>query len=88
MDDDVLLAAVLRDLDELIGLGGDPVDVRITRWRNGFPQYEPGHLDRVAAVEADVAAHLPGVALAGAAYRGLGIPACIRQGRAAARAVA
>lgn len=87
MDDDALLAGIQRDLDDLLGLGGDPVEVRTSRWRDGFPQYEPGHLDRVAAVETDVAAHLPGVALAGAAYRGIGIPACIRQGRAAAEAI-
>lgn len=96
MDDDVLLAAVLRDLDELLGLLGDPVEVRITRWQRGFPQYEPGHLDRVARMErsvADAVGPAPGgggarVALAGAAYRGIGIPACIRQGRAAARQLA
>lgn len=87
MDDDVLVAALLHDLDELLGLGADPVQVRVSRWRDGFPQYEPGHLDRLAAAEADLAATRPGVALAGAAHRGLGIPACIRQGRAAARAV-
>jgi oxygen-dependent protoporphyrinogen oxidase len=88
IDDDVLLAAVLRDLDDLLGLGGDPVEVRITRWRHGFPQYEPGHLDRVERIERCVAA-VPGpsVVLAGAAYRGIGIPACIRQGRAAARSL-
>jgi oxygen-dependent protoporphyrinogen oxidase len=88
MDDDVLLGVLLAELDELLGLDGDPVAVRTSRWRDGFPQYEPGHLDRVAAVEADVAEHLPGVAVAGAAYRGLGIPACIRQGRTAAQQVA
>jgi oxygen-dependent protoporphyrinogen oxidase len=88
MDDDVLVASLLGDLHELIGLGGDPIQVRVNRWRDGFPQYEPGHLDRVAVVEADLAEARPGVALAGAAHRGLGIPACIRQGRAAARVVA
>ena len=84
MDDDALLRAVLHDLDDLLGLDGDPSEVRISRWRNGFPQYEPGHLDRVAAIEADVATHLPHVVVAGAAYRGIGIPACIRQATAAA----
>ena len=88
MDDDALLATLLDDLDALLGLDGDPIEVRISRWRDGFPQYEPGHLDRVAAIEADVAARLPGVALAGAAYHGIGIPACIRQGRAAANLLA
>ena len=69
-DDDALLHDTLADLDALLGLGADPTEVRISRWRDGFPQYEPGHLDRVAAIEADVAEHLPGVAVAGAAYRG------------------
>ena len=82
LDDDALLHAALTDLDALLGLAGDPAEVRISRWRDGFPQYEPGHLDLApGAIEADVAAHLPGVAVAGAAYRGIGIPACIRQGR-------
>jgi oxygen-dependent protoporphyrinogen oxidase len=84
LDDDAVAVRMLADLDDLLGLAGDPTAVRISRWPGGFPQYEPGHLDRVAAVEADVAARLPGVALAGAAYRGIGIPACIRQGRQAA----
>jgi oxygen-dependent protoporphyrinogen oxidase len=88
LDDDDVVARMLADLDELLDLDGDPLEVRIARWRDGFPQYEPGHLDRVAAVEAGVAASLPGVALAGAAHRGIGIPACIRQGRAAARHLA
>jgi len=84
-DDDVLVDAVLADLDDLLGLADGPVEVRVSRWRDGFPQYEPGHLDRVAAVEADVRARLPHVALAGAALRGIGVPACIRSGRDAAR---
>jgi oxygen-dependent protoporphyrinogen oxidase len=88
IDDDVLVAAMLDDLHALLRLAGDPLQVRVSRWRNGFPQYEPGHLDRISAAEADVAAVAPRVALAGAAYRGIGIPACIRQGRAAARGLA
>lgn len=91
LDDDVLLGAVLHDLDELLGLGGDPAEVRVSRWRNGFPQYEPGHLDRVAAIEADLATvgagGRPRIAVAGATYRGVGIPACIRSARAAARTI-
>ena len=88
LDDDALLAATLADLDDLLSLKGEATEVRISRWRDGFPQYEPGHLERVAAIEADVAHHLPGVAVAGASYRGLGIPACIRQGRQASGQVA
>ena len=81
-------AALLADLDELLGLDGDPIEVRVSRWRDGFPQYEPGHLDRVAAVEADVARpRSPASPSPAPRYRGIGIPACIRSGRAAARAV-
>ena len=88
-DDDAVVASLLADLDDLVGLDADPFEVRISRWRDGFPQYEPGHLDRVAAVEADVRARFGGrVAVAGAALHGIGIPACIRSGREAARAIA
>ena len=58
--------------------------VRVTPWRRSLPQYLPGHLERVAAVEACLAADAPGLVATGAAFRGLGLPACIRQGHAAA----
>lgn len=86
-DDDAVVKAVLADLDELLGLDDAPIEVRVSRWRDGFPQYEPGHLRRVAGIEADVAARLPHVTLAGAALHGIGVPACIRSGREAARRV-
>jgi oxygen-dependent protoporphyrinogen oxidase len=88
LDDDVLLAGLLADLDELLGLGADPLEVRISRWRDGFPQYAPGHLARIATAEADLAASLPWVCLAGASLYGIGIPACIRSARAAAASLA
>jgi oxygen-dependent protoporphyrinogen oxidase len=84
LDDDAVLAATLADLREQLGLRAEPVEVRITRWPRAFPQHLPGHLDRVAALERSLP---PGVVVAGAAYRGIGIPACIRQGREAAAAV-
>lgn len=83
-DDDALVAQLLADLDDLLGLDGAPFEVRVSRWRDGFPQYEPGHLARVAAVEDDLRARLPHVAVAGAVLYGIGIPSCIRSGRAAA----
>lgn len=87
MDDDTLLAAILDDLHTTMGIQGPPDEVRITRWDRSFPQYTPGHLERVAAIESALAHSAPGVALAGAAYRGVGIPACINSGRLAAAAV-
>ncbi len=59
----------------------------MTRWNDALPQFTPGHLDRVAAWRASIDRSHPGVHLAGAAYDGLGIPACIRQGRAAAQRI-
>lgn len=79
-DDDEVLAAVLRDLDEQLGVTAAPTAVRITRWPRSFPQYTPGHLDRIDEIERALATDTPGVAVAGAAYRGIGVPACIRQG--------
>ena len=67
-------------------LRGQPTATRITRWWHAMPQYSPGHVERVDALTATVARDVPGLWLAGAAYRGLGLPACIAQGRAAARA--
>ena len=81
------MTTVRAELRALLGITADPVLVRVARYRRGMPQYAVGHLDRVAAIERRVAA-LPGLALAGAAYRGVGIPDCVRSGEAAADAVA
>jgi protoporphyrinogen/coproporphyrinogen III oxidase len=87
LDDEALVIAVLADLADTMALRGTPEAVRVGRWADSFPQYRPGHLDRVAAIDADLAASAPGVVVAGAALRGLGVPACIRQGDATARRV-
>jgi len=84
LSDDALVTAALADLRDTMALRGEPREVRVTRWPSSFPQYRPGHLDRVAKLETDLATALPSVEVAGAALRGLGVPACIRQGRAAA----
>ena len=83
----MLVAAVLADLHDTMALGGEPTEVRVSRWMHSFPQYRLGHLDRVDAIEADLAATAPSFAVAGAALRGLGVPACIRQGTVATRQV-
>ena len=85
--DDELIARALADLTPALGLRGAPSDVRITRWDKAFPQHTPKHLDRVLAIEAALADEAPGLVVAGAAYRGVGIPACIRQGVVAAATV-
>jgi oxygen-dependent protoporphyrinogen oxidase len=87
MPDDALVAAVLDDLADTMALRGAPTAVRVNRWPRSFPQPRPGHLDEVAAAEADLAAHAPRLAATGAWARGVGIPACIRGGRSAAASV-
>lgn len=64
-----------------------PLAYRVTRWDRAFPQYLPHHGERVDAIEQLLRRDAPGLVVAGAAYRGVGVPACIRQGREAARAV-
>ena len=82
-DDQDLVTLAAEELGAAIGIGAAPVDSRVTRWGGGLPQYNVGHLDRVARIRAAVAAQ-PGLAVAGAAYDGVGIPACVATARAAA----
>jgi protoporphyrinogen/coproporphyrinogen III oxidase len=82
-DDLDLAALAAAELADSIGITARPVAHRVTRWGGGLPQYNVGHLDRVARIRAAVAAQ-PGLAVAGAAYDGVGIPACIATARSAA----
>ena len=82
-DDADLAALAAAELAESIGLTAKPVANRVTRWGGGLPQYNVGHLDRVARIRQAVGEQ-PGLAVAGAAYDGVGIPACIATGRQAA----
>jgi protoporphyrinogen/coproporphyrinogen III oxidase len=82
-DDGELAALAAADLAAATGMRGAPADVRVTRWGGGLPQYSVGHLDRVARIRAGVGL-LPGAAVCGAAYDGVGIPACIASARLAA----
>ncbi|MFD4575603.1 protoporphyrinogen oxidase [Streptomyces sp. NPDC058417] len=72
-----------EDLRAATGLDAVPVETRVTRWTDGLPQYPVGHHARVARVRAHVA-RLPGLAVCGAAYDGVGIPACVASAWAAA----
>lgn len=82
--DETVLDAVLRGLRITMDLDAEPVGYRIGRWAASLPQYRPGHLDLVTDVHRAAAEAGP-IAVAGAALEGLGVPACIRQGRDAAR---
>jgi oxygen-dependent protoporphyrinogen oxidase len=82
--DDELVAVAATELAALVGTPAAPIEAVVHRWGGALPQYAVGHLDRVAAVRAALP---PTIALAGAAYDGVGIPACVRSGRAAAERV-
>jgi oxygen-dependent protoporphyrinogen oxidase len=84
--DDEVAERAWSELGTLMGLDTEPLAALVSRWPLAFPQYRVHHLMRTAGVEAAVA-RLGGLALAGAAYRGVGVPACIASGRAAAQAV-
>ncbi len=81
-----LLALVREEFRQTLGITAEPLLHRVFRWPLGMPQYTLGHLDRVAAVEARLGAR-PGLRVAGHAYRGVGIPDCIRSGETAAEQI-
>ena len=84
--DDELVAAARAEV-EFLGVSARPLLVRVHRWPLGMPQYVIGHPDRLERIETALIAH-PGLAVAGAAYHGVGIPDCIASGEAAAESVA
>jgi oxygen-dependent protoporphyrinogen oxidase len=87
LSDDEILEEVHRELRDIVQLDARPMFTRIYRWRGAMAQYESGHIARVQRIEKRVA-EIPGLALAGNAYHGIGVPDCIRSGMEAANAVA
>ncbi|HET6973308.1 MAG TPA: protoporphyrinogen oxidase [Pyrinomonadaceae bacterium] len=83
LDEQEISRRVEADLRELLGIREDPRFIETAKWERSMPQYEVGHLDRVSEIE-KLASALPGLSLAGNAYRGAGIPDCVRSGEAAA----
>jgi oxygen-dependent protoporphyrinogen oxidase len=81
--DEELVRRSRADLADLLTLSAEPVEVHVQRWGGGLPQYALGHLDRVARIRESVA-QVPGLAICGAAYDGVGIPAVIASAQAAA----
>jgi protoporphyrinogen/coproporphyrinogen III oxidase len=86
LDDIQMEQAVRQELAALLGIRTAPLFVRIARYPHSMPQYRVGHLRLVDTIEGQVAQY-PGLALAGNAYRGVGIADCVRSGEAAAEAV-
>lgn len=84
--DEELVQLALEDLADAVGLSVRPVDAHVQRWGGALPQYTVGHLERVRRIRAAVSG-VPGLAVCGAAYDGLGIPACIASAELAATQV-
>jgi len=87
LSDDEILETVHRELRDILKLDARPIFSRVYRWRGAMAQYEPGHIARVQRIEKHVA-EIPGLALAGNAYHGIGVPDCIRSGMDAANSLA
>ncbi len=84
--DQDLAAAAARDLEAASPLGCEPEATRVVRWPRSMPQYEVGHLDRLAGIDGALS-RLPGLFLVGSAYRGVGVADCVRQGGEASERV-
>ena len=83
LSDEELIDVVSKEVEAATPMGAEPSASRVVRWDRSMPQYELGHLERVARIE-EALTKVSGVFVTGSAYRGVGIPDCIRQGREAA----
>jgi oxygen-dependent protoporphyrinogen oxidase len=83
LSEDQIIGIVRNELQQILGLRAEPLFARVYRWKSAMAQYGVGHLDRLDRIER-LRRQLPGLALAGNAYRGIGVPDCIRSGRDAA----
>jgi len=81
--DDDIIGIVRNELQQILGLRSEPRFARVYKWKSAMAQYGVGHLDRLERIE-QLRQKLPGLALAGNAFRGIGVPGCIRSGRDAA----
>jgi oxygen-dependent protoporphyrinogen oxidase len=84
--DDQIVGIVLGELQQILGLRAEPLFARVYKWKSAMAQYGVGHLERLERIER-LRQQLPGLELAGNAYRGIGVPDCIRSGRDAAAAL-
>ena len=81
LDDEAAIDAAIVDAEVHLGVRLQPDEVSVTRWNGAFPQYRPFHHRLIERADAALP---PGIAIAGASYRGIGIPACVADGRRAA----
>ncbi|REK77492.1 protoporphyrinogen oxidase [Paenibacillus paeoniae] len=84
LPDDQLVAAVRQDIRETMGITAEPIFAEITRLNHSMPQYPVGHVEKMQSLRSRLKMELPGVWVTGAAFDGVGLPDCIRQGKEAA----
>jgi protoporphyrinogen/coproporphyrinogen III oxidase len=82
--DHQIVEIVRKELQQILGLRAEPLFARVYKWKSAMAQYGVGHLDRLERIER-LRQQLPGLALAGNGYRGIGVPDCVRSGRDAAK---
>jgi oxygen-dependent protoporphyrinogen oxidase len=87
LPDEEILSVVKEELRQILGLTAEPLFTRLYRWKGAMAQYTVGHLERIERIER-LRKQLPGLALAGNAYRGIGVPDCVRSGEEAAAEIA
>jgi protoporphyrinogen/coproporphyrinogen III oxidase len=86
LSDDEIVAVAREELRQILCVRAAPLFARVYRWKSAMAQYEVGHLERLDRIER-LLATLPGLALAGNGYRGIGVPDCVRSGSDAVRAL-
>lgn len=86
LSDSEMVQAARDEFRELMGVSAQPLTVEVMRWPREMPQYQVGHLERVAEIEREIAS-VPALGLAGSAYRGVGVPDCVHSGESAAQSV-
>jgi len=84
LSDDQIIGVVRNELQQILNLRAEPQFARVYKWKGAMAQYGVGHLDRLERIER-LRRQLPGLALAGNAYRGIGVPDCVRSGSDAAK---
>ena len=84
LSDDAITNIVRTELQQILGVRTAPLFARVYKWKSAMAQYGVGHLDRLDRIER-LRQQLPGLSLAGNAYRGIGVPDCVRSGQDAAK---
>jgi oxygen-dependent protoporphyrinogen oxidase len=84
LSDEQLIGIVRNELQQIVGLRAEPRFARVYRWKSAMAQYGVGHLERLQRIDV-LRQQIPGLALAGNGFRGIGVPDCVRSGRDAAK---